>query len=132
MIYQDAHIIVTNTRFQAGPTMYPIRNLSSVSADEFHEHKVKPADYSVAATLILMALASACVIPRYPWALAIMVPLLAVGAFLGVRAKSYSWTESMYFVMVNTNGAQHRAYWTADRSRRDAILSAIHQAIAGG
>jgi len=132
VLYQDTQVTVTTTRFQAGPDMYPIRNISAVSADERHTQRENPADTSGA---ILCFIAGALAIigaVSSLWSLVAAPPFLIAGAVLAYRAEPKRWTESHYVIIVNTAGMQRPAFWTTDRAHRDAILTALHRAVAGG
>lgn len=130
--YQDSQIMVSSTRFQVGPTMYPIRNLAAVSAEEHHRPMVQKGDTSIALLLGIFALLPVCFVGQDPRVM-IATPLFGVGALVfAARAKDKHWTESAYTVVVNTNGINQHAYWTPNRGQRDAIVAALHQAIAGG
>ena len=130
--YQDAQIMVSNARFQAGATMYPIRNISAVAARETYTEQVKSAEHAPAIACAILALVPVCFVGQSPWAL-VGVPVFGIVALvLALRAKELRWTETAYWVSVRTNGVDCPVYWTPDRSHRDAIVSALHQAIAGG
>lgn len=127
ILYQDADVVVTTGRFSVGQKMYPIRNLTSVEAAEHHT----PANRSGAYLAFLLALSSGCLVnqsatPIRPL-LILTVPLVALGVFLWRRAKP----KAEWIVRIHTAGVQANAYTTNDKSRRDAILAALHSACAG-
>lgn len=129
--YQDAQVMVSASRFQAGPTMYPIRNISAVASRETHNEQVKPAEHAPAIACALLALVPVCFVGQSPWAL-VGMPVFGIAALvLAVRAKELRWVETAYWVSVHTNGVDCPVYWTRDRSHRDAIVNALHQAISG-
>lgn len=130
--YQDAQVLVTSARFQVGGTMYPIRNLAAVGVDERHSPRVEEGNRGPAWLCFIGALTPVCMVKDYPAALAAMPVLFILGVVLLARAKDRHWTESVYAVTVNTNGVQQHAFYTPQREHRDAIVGALHQAIAGG
>ncbi len=128
-LYQDAEgVTVTKARFVVGQAMYPVRNITSVETAENHT----PANRLWAMLVGLAAVGSLmqATMVEEPVRVVIFLtlPLAALTVFLWRRAKpTYQW-----IVRIHTAGVQKDAVVTADKDRRDQIVTALHQATAGG
>lgn len=132
VLYQDGYVTVTTGRFTVGGNMYPIRNITAVSATEWHQ----PPSRAGAVWAILAGFGFAFLGLGF---IALSEPDKAIALFvtaalcfgIGVLLwRSGRWAHC-YIVQIATGGMQQNAVQTANKEQRDAILAALHRASSG-
>lgn len=126
VFYQDDKVTVTSSRFVVGATMYPTRNISSVTAEEAH---VPPArGFSIFVGLLAAIVGLFAVAGQSPVAGGFAVVMLG-GAVMEWRKKQ---ALHSYSIAINFLNERKRAFTTNDKSLRDKVLDAVHRSVAGG
>lgn len=145
VLYQDQFTTVTSTRFMVGAQMYPIRGITAVSSNERHYPPQRGMAIFVGLLggLFLLAALIVLIAPAPAAASASGDSPSPVGSFIctglfgammlawGMREYRKQQWRHEYTVQIFTGGMQHNALVVSDKAQHDAILSALHRAIAG-
>lgn len=126
VFYQDNQVTVTASRLVVGPTMYPTRNISSVTAEEVHTPPARGFSIFVGLLALLVGVFAAA--GQSPTA-GVFAVVMALGAVTDWRSKKAVHTYSIAIKFMNE---RKHAFSTSDRDLRDKILEAVHRAVAGG
>jgi len=119
--YQSPVATVTTTRFVVGATMYPINGITSVGAVTLPR--------SFAGWLIAASAAGMWGVGHTSGEGGLVRGIPGVAVMLGLLAVAFL-RKSKYAVRVTTAGGQSDALVSADLAMIQAIVAALHQAVA--
>lgn len=125
-LFSDNEITVTPSRFVVGSTMYPTRNISSVTADETHTPPAR--GFSIFVGLLAFLVAVFAVAGQSPIA-GVFAVVMSAGAASEWRKKKASHS---YSISINFMNERRQAFSTDDKARRDKVLEALYRAVSGG
>lgn len=111
VFFEKNHVLVTNARFVSTGETFAMANISSVKAAS----KSPP----IALPLVLIVLG-----------LLIAVNHGAAWLILAVGGGFILWAgKARYYVMVNTNAGEVKAFETTDKNLADEVISAVNEAM---